>query len=360
MGRPVLCAAVAMAALAVAGRTTIAGDLDAERAHRAAQNASCAGCHPDVAAEWARSLHQHAWKDDVFQQAYAVEPLPFCRGCHAPESDPAHEPTARAQEVGVGCVTCHLQADGVHAPHPSPLAEHAVVADSKTATPAACARCHQFDFPADANQPHAQPMQDTVAEHAASAKADTPCQSCHMPIVDGEEGRHRSHAFSVVADEAMIRRAVTVRAERDGAGVRLTLRAADVGHAFPTGDMFRRVELRAVALDARGRTIATASPVALQRRFEDVPRDPTGVDLTYTRVEVEDSRVPPPGLGERSARLALPAAAAHARIVYSVVYQRMSTPMASAFGVEQVLDEIVVARGELAPKLLAHYTGGPR
>jgi hypothetical protein len=364
MGRALRWLPLSLVGVLVAARGTNALDLSQERARRVAHNVSCAGCHPDIAAEWTRSLHQHAWKDEVFQQAFQVEPLPFCRGCHAPESDPAREPTARAREVGVGCVTCHLEADGVHATTASGRADHAVFSDAKLAKPAACARCHQFEFPAEANQPHPQPMQDTVAEHAASSKADTPCQACHMPIVDGADGRHRSHAFSVIADPSLIRRAVTVRAERaddrDGAAVRITLAAAAVGHAFPTGDMFRRVEVRAEAIDAHGRVIATAVPVVLQRRFEDVPRDPTGVDLSFARVEVEDSRVPPPGLGERSVRLVLPAAAAHARIVYRVVYQRMSTPMASAFGVEQVLDEIVVAHGELPPRMLAHHTGGPR
>jgi hypothetical protein len=358
------------AALAAAAVFWPRGTHADQPADRAKQNGSCAGCHPDIAAEWQRSLHQHAWKDPVFQEAYQVEPLPFCRGCHAPESDPAREPTAKAQDVGVGCVTCHLMNDGVHGTKASPKAEHAVIADARLATPTFCGRCHQFDFPAGANQVHPQPMQDTVAEHAASSKKDTPCQSCHMPVVDGPDGKHRSHAFSVIADQAMIKKAVTVVAERSDASgattVKLTLTAAEIGHAFPTGDMFRRVEVRAVALDAKGRTIATAEPVALQRRFEDHPRDASADDLMFSRVEAEDSRVPPPGLGARTVALALPRAA-RARVVWSVVYQRMSTPMASAFGVEQVLDEIVVAKGELPPRAFAHLThvahnrtGGPR
>ena len=352
------------ALLALGSRGSLALDLAAEKAERAKQNASCAGCHPDIAAEWATSLHQGAWRDKVFQEAYKIEPLPFCRGCHAPESDPQKEPTAKAQEIGVSCVSCHLEVDGVHGTKAAPKAEHELVVDAKLATPAFCARCHQFDFPADAKQHHPQPMQDTIAEHAASSRADTPCQSCHMPVVDGPEGKHKSHKFNVLADEAMIRRAVTVQAERSdtssGSRVRITLTAAEVGHAFPTGDMFRRVEVRAIAVDPSGKTIATAPPALLQRRFDDVPRDPTGLDLSFMRVEVEDSRVPAPGLGARTVTFALPSTAARARIVYSVVYQRMSTPMASAFGVEQVLDEIIVNKGELLPRLLAHTAGGPR
>ncbi|MBL8744343.1 MAG: hypothetical protein JNK04_24720, partial [Myxococcales bacterium] len=48
-------------------------------------NASCEGCHSSIAKEWRGSLHQQAWHDPVFQKALAIEPEPFCRGCHAPE-----------------------------------------------------------------------------------------------------------------------------------------------------------------------------------------------------------------------------------------------------------------------------------
>src|SRR5688572_209175 len=115
----------------------------------AAENARCAECHTEIAAEWKGSLHQEAWTDPVFQKAYAIEPVAFCRSCHAPESDSANAPTAGAQEVGVGCTTCHVQdgeivgvrglaADGE---------QHAVRADERLGTKQACASCHQFDFP---------------------------------------------------------------------------------------------------------------------------------------------------------------------------------------------------------------------
>ncbi len=41
-------------------------------------------------------------------------------------------------------------------------------------------------------------MQDTLKEHAGSSRAAAPCQSCHMPLVDGPGGKHRSHAFTVL------------------------------------------------------------------------------------------------------------------------------------------------------------------
>lgn len=320
------------------------------RAERVAENASCAGCHTDIATEWTRSLHKNSWRDPVFARAYAVEPVAFCRGCHAPESDPAREPELRAQAIGIGCVTCHVDPAGIHAARANPAAQHAIVVDATLATPRLCARCHEFDFPADSHQLHAQPMQDTVAEHARSDAAATPCQGCHMPVVEGPDGRHRSHSFQVVEEPALLRSAVNVEAQRTSSnGVRITLTAARVGHAFPTGDMFRRLEVRARIVDARGKTLATSTPVVLERRFEDRPRDPLSDELDMMRVEAEDTRVPPPGLGSRV--VTLPLSRGDGDVVWSVVYQRMSTPMAAAFGVSQVLDEVLLAEGTLPPAL---------
>ncbi len=177
-----------------------------------------------------------------------------------------------------------------------------------------------------------------------------------MPLVDGREGRHRSHDFAVLASPETIRKAARVTAERTAGGIAVTLAPAGAGHAFPTGDMFRRLEVRAEALDG-GRVVAAAEPVVLARSFRDAPRDPHGDRFELTRVADADSRVPPPGGPARVVPLAL---AADGRAVrWRVVYQRMSAPMAEAFGVSQVLDEIVVAEGVLPPPSLAARGGGP-
>ena len=326
-------------------------------AQRVSRNSSCVACHPDIAAEWATSLHKRAWVDPVFLSAFQIEPMAFCSNCHAPERRAAGETPALddpARELGVGCVTCHVESGEVVGAHAtSEAAMHPVLADARLATPAACASCHQFDFPSEAHQISPQPMQDTVSEHARSSAKDTPCQRCHMPTVDGPDGRHKSHAFSVIGDPGMVRRAVDVSAARlDERTLAVTLTPAQVGHAFPTGDLFRRLVVRAQAVDARGRVLAHAPAVLLARSFVDEPRDPHGADLTFQRVEAEDTRVPPPGVAPPPRIvLAQPAARADSRLRYQVVYQRMSTPMANAFRVSQVLDEIIVAEGELPPSV---------
>src|SRR5580693_2517646 len=56
---------------------------------RAEENARCEGCHEDIAREWRASMHAQADTDPIYRRALAIEPLPFCRGCHAPEADPS-------------------------------------------------------------------------------------------------------------------------------------------------------------------------------------------------------------------------------------------------------------------------------
>src|SRR5688500_1659168 len=44
-----------------------------------------------------------------FQQALRREPLPFCRGCHAPEAD-SRRPQPALAAIGIACITCHVPA----------------------------------------------------------------------------------------------------------------------------------------------------------------------------------------------------------------------------------------------------------
>lgn len=313
-------------------------------------NEACVSCHQEIAAEWRGSMHREAWIDPVFQQAYEIEQQAFCRGCHAPEADPAHEPSSGAGAVGVGCTTCHVQAGQiVGAGPPSDEAPHPVFTDPRLATRAACASCHQFDFPG-----LGMPMQDTLGEHARSSFAAVACQACHMPEVSDSGGQtHRSHSFAVFSDPAMIRSAATVEAERtSGDAIVITIASAVVGHAFPTGDMFRRLEVRASAVDELGVVIAQADPVHLGRSFGDRPAHGVGAGASpsFRRTELGDTRIPPPGDGSaRRVALRFDRPVSGATVTWGVYYQRMGTAMAASFGIDQALDEVAVHEGKLEP-----------
>jgi hypothetical protein len=305
-------------------------------AHRAGLNARCQGCHVAEAEQWGRSLHRQAYSDRLFQSAYTLEPLAFCRGCHAPEADPQRAPPPELLRLGVACTTCHVEADStVTASQASGRAPHPVRADAALSTRQACARCHEFEFPL---LPGVK-MQSTLREHASSTESTRECQTCHMP----PDARGKpSHDFSVLGNPELIRSAVRVSAERwNATSIEVTLRAADVGHAFPTGDLFRRLELRACAAHEGGETCAAPAHLGRQYRVRVTAQ---GTE----RVPIADTRVAAPGTAPPSTvRLLFDRDISKLAVRWSVVYQRADDAMAKVFGLDQKADEISVASGRL-------------
>ncbi len=301
-------------------------------------DASCARCHEEIAEEWERSLHHRAWQNAYFPKAYALERTPFCRKCHAPAADPRAEPPLAARELGVGCTACHVIPAGITGVRGQPARKggHAVIGDARLATEAACGGCHDFPFPGPPDRPLG-PMQDTLGEHARSAAASTPCQGCHMLQVPSRGGgTHRSHAFRVQGDRAMLGRAVVVnRAELGEGALRLSIAPGAIGHAFPTGDLFRQVTVRATPLDAAGRAIAGGSREILGRTFTSIKAGSSA----HVRVQRSDSRL----TGPRTLVLPLPRATRRAR--YQIVWQRLPPELAAELGMVMRDQEMVVLEG---------------
>jgi hypothetical protein len=304
-----------------------------------AENARCVACHRQVASEWQGSLHARAYDDPVFERAFAIESTPFCQYCHAPEADPRRLPEPTLATVGVGCVTCHGTLQSVWGTRalPGTSKGHPVHAAPALSTPEACAACHQFDLPGALRQP----MQNTVREHESSSLSGVPCQGCHLPL----RGDHHDHRFSVQGDAAMLRRAVTTEVVRDAsAGVHYRIEATMVGHAVPTGDIFRRIVLRVVARDANGSVLEEATPVVFERSFL-VRRTPQGI----TRLPVADLLVPPPGLGPLEGEVWFSSDVSQATLEYERRYLRMPETLYEIFGFDAAADSVVLDQGTLQP-----------
>ena len=310
-------------------------------------NAQCEGCHEDIAHEWRSSMHAQADTDPIYRRALAIEPLPFCRGCHAPEADARTDAPPSLSALGVGCVTCHLTGTD---PNGETLATHghggsaphAVRREAAFATPAACASCHEFDFPTHAEGQPPERMQSTSSEHAASDFRGASCASCHMPGVESRSGgSHRSHAFGASRDLTMLRAAVNVTAQRAGASrVTFALAPGRVGHAFPTGDLFRRVLVSVEVVDDDWIVWSEASR-ALQRSFEMRRVAPGFV----ARHMVEDSRV---GIAEaKPIVLNLGEAARGRAVAWRVEYQRVEHPLGVDGSGTVIADSVVIAEGLL-------------
>ncbi len=267
-------------------------EVDLPRPHRARgaravkENAECADCHEEEAREWERSRHRQAFTNRAFGDAFAIEPAGFCADCHAPEADvrPVAGPVSR---LGVGCVTCHVDDDGAvlavaRDGAAGDDAPHAIRRSPGFGTAAACAGCHEFRFPTA--RPGATDdgafMQTTAREHARSPAADRSCASCHMPSKAGR----RSHDFGVVRDPEWLRDSLTATASLDlSDALEITLAQTAPGHAFPTGDLFRRLEVGAELRGPGGKVLLRR--VRYLERHLEISRS------RGTRELVDDDRV---------------------------------------------------------------------
>lgn len=304
-------------------------------------NERCVSCHAEVAAEWRGSLHQRANIEPAYQRSFAIEPLPFCRSCHAPEAISTEEEPEAISHLGVACVTCHVtEGDGVLAAPASDrgdaAAPHALSRSAAFASAEACAGCHEFRFPFTRALGPGTLMQSTHSEHAESPAAAQACASCHMPP---RPGGGRSHRFAASRDPELLRAAATIAATRPSAGtIEITLTQTNPGHAFPTGDLFRRIEVSAEVEGPDRMSLASASRY-LARHWGFKPGHVERVLLSDDRVAFEPRRV----------TLELGEAARDRDIVWRVAYQRVAHPKGIDESDAELDGEVVLAEGRLSP-----------
>ncbi len=300
------------------------------------------GCHAREVFAWSSSRHAHAWRDPLFLAAYADEPLPFCRGCHAPLGDPSRTPDAVAQREGITCQGCHASALD-HARSAGFLFADGVFPASRR-----CGACHQFDFPEGAGRP----MQDTVREWRASeaaARGDD-CASCHHEA--------RTHRLRGLDDRALMERAVDLHTRVTPIAralmVDATLRAHDVGHAVPTGDLHRALRLT-VWVDGDE---AHAQTRTFTRHFADVARTDANGSLRFERVERWDDRLPAPGspASRDETRVTFRFARARGTVRWRLVLARTSDTVVHAQGLDRALVDVELSSGVVSPLRPSHPT----
>ncbi len=293
--------------------------------------ADCEPCHAEIVTAWRRSLHARAYVDPIFRaELEGVEGRAFCVRCHAPR---AEEATA---EAGVDCATCHVRGGAVLGLSGRGGGAHPVVREPRLASARFCAPCHQFDFPGPEDAPRLryfpdQRLQATFDEWRASepARRGETCQRCHMPGA--------SHALRGLDDEAFVAGALSVRASARAEGGTTTLSIGlaphRVGHAVPTGDVYRRLVVEAEA-GGHERTLSlgrTFAPRLIQGHGELL-------------VEVRDTRLRPPGV-ERA--LSFPGEASRVRWRVSIV--RASDALLRIARLPPEAGRVTVAHGELTP-----------
>jgi hypothetical protein len=280
---------------------------------RAAQLTGCEGCHAAIATEWRTSLHRAAFVDETFQASLSMEEPKdhaFCNGCH--------DPAVKRAGVGAGvdCISCH--GDSAH------------LRLNKAAGSRSCATCHEFTF----GDGRPDLVQATVSEHAASDFANVSCAECHM----GDTGGHKDHRFLSGHAPARIAQALRVDVARSTkkSSLRFTIRSS-AGHAFPTGDMFRRARLVVFAEGAQGQIVADA-----ERTFGRTWGGVRDGAHAGARAELRDTRIR--GTWTEDVELEAPSAPI-ARIRWMIAYERV---VAMRGAHVTLASSDTVAEGELA------------
>jgi hypothetical protein len=235
---------------------------------------TCRPCHTAAYDEWAASRHGEAWTNGIFQREYREKPQKWCVNCHAPTEAQVAEVAAGEGALarqGVGCAACHVRGGRLVSRQRGAGSPHATVVDASFGSPAFCADCHQFGFPALGGDGEplritAHPMQHTVAQFAASRYAKThECLDCHASP--------GGHAFRGGHAKEMLERALAASICRSGERVQVSLENRGAGHNFPTGDLHRHL----VARVWRPSAPEALFEIFIGRQFED---DPAGGKLT--------------------------------------------------------------------------------
>lgn len=197
----------------------------------------CAGCHAEIAVQWAGSAHRFASFNnpyysaavDAFRRDRAPAAARFCGGCHDPllvedgaiGRDPLQRDTPRAQ-AGVVCLVCHSihavpapASNGGYAlratpvPGPADAAAHAArLRPALLSQGRLCSVCHKVGLDPEITGVEWHRGQDDYDAWQQSLAAGTgvaaiyrearprTCQDCHMPLEETASGRKvRSHRF---------------------------------------------------------------------------------------------------------------------------------------------------------------------
>jgi len=266
-------------------------------------NRECSPCHESAYNNWNQSRHRVAFTNELYREEHEIRPSAWCVNCHAPLAQVGANPLDPKQRIqaedGISCNVCHVRDNKVIVSK-TPLAKngrpaHDYLVEPSIATAKFCADCHDFPFPAVGAPAEAGrhfnfaalPMQETYTEWSRSGFSKTPCQQCHLL---GET--NLTHRFSGGHDKDSLSQSLKLEAERAPDGrLRVRVYSIGIGHAFPTGDLFRTLR---VYLSPNGRSWRELS---IGKVFQKNPhvKDPS---KDAGKVLVSDTSIPAPVKGE--------------------------------------------------------------
>jgi len=232
---------------------------------------ACQTCHKDIYRQWRSSQHGKAYTNPVFRQGFAEEPLAQCMNCHAPlwenkksSFDKAYSYKAFDLPVvneGINCAVCHLRNDRIISGNSDaaqltgclmPLKYDPELKQTKF-----CANCHQFNFPAQSSPQvvHGNvPMQETVSEFRQTGwhNEGKSCQHCHFKR--GNHNANSAHSSQNLKSAMRFSGKYIEAEDKTGRFLHAKIGFKNIGHHFPTGDLFHILTL--YVYDAEDRVVA--------------------------------------------------------------------------------------------------------
>lgn len=229
---------------------------------------NCRKCHLDVMAEWEHSAHAESWSNPVFQAAVKRlgKKSEECARCHAPDSVPlvgaGNLPHARPddRDLGVNCVTCHLDGKKYFGPHRS-KGHGGIVIEEAYSKALFCSSCHGH---AEVNKAHDAYTSFLKSPAAAEGKS---CQDCHMEKVvrkmvkskkklrrNVQRAREcRTHIFAGARTRGKAEGSAELSAQIAKGKLKVQVKPI-TGHDLPSSHG-REVRLTVQFLDAEGKTL---------------------------------------------------------------------------------------------------------
>lgn len=208
----------------------------------------CKNCHKKEFDEWSFSMHKKSYSNFFFKEALKEEPRLWCLNCHAPFHELKEISNLKEDEnlsEGIGCTICHVKDGEIFGKRNRiDLKEHKVLEDKSLKNGELCKNCHEFNF-TETHEPSIRysnfPMQTTFSEFKEFQnvhKKDS-CNSCHL--------KNSLHDFSGPNDKIFLKKNVLMDfnliKENENYILKVKIKIPKIGHAFPTGDLFRSVNI---------------------------------------------------------------------------------------------------------------------
>lgn len=265
----------------------------------------CGSCHETVYNNWKESRHKVAFTNELYRHSHTQEPMTWCVNCHAPLIEPGKDienPEERfLSGEGINCHVCHVRNKKIITSRLPKLKNdegtvHEYQVETEFADSSFCASCHQFNFPKLKKGSSKErilyshlPMQNTYEEfQSTEMRKFGNCQDCHVLSHSS-----MSHSFPGGHNRSKLAESLHIEVERVGSKTILVhVISNGIAHAFPTGDLFRT--LKVSVKNESGKII---SILELKKYYRDTIST-QGIDENLpSRIQIGDTRIPPPGKG---------------------------------------------------------------